>query len=240
MASRCGSRTGAGGLLEGAKIARGDYLFFLNSDTILLNNAINILATFLINNPNVGICGGNLYTEDLKPAHSCMPVLPSLLLEFDSLIWHIPFKLFWGKQFDFNSSTIPKKVADIIGADLMIRADLFHKIGGFDPDFFLYNEETKLAYTVKKNGYSVYSIPEAHIVHLEGKSMSSDIFKRKFGLVSRKIYYKKTQKYTFRVLIDLVFTIKCILGIFISIFTLKMDYFKYWNYALKNGMVELW
>jgi len=225
---------------EGAKIATGNYLFFLNSDTILLNNAIKTLSIFLNKNPTVGICGGNLYTLDLKPTHSCMPVLPSLLLELDSLFWHIPFKLVWGITFDFNTTNRPKKVADIIGADLMIRSDLFKEIGGFDPDFFLYNEETKLAFMVKEKGYFIYSVPDAHIIHLEGKSMTSDISKRKFGLISRKIYYKKTQTYFYRVLIDLVFILKCILGIFISTFTLKKGYIRYWSFALKNGMVELW
>lgn len=225
---------------EGVKVAKGKYLFFLNSDTILLNNSLKILSTFLDNNSTVGICGGNLYTEDLKPTHSCMPVLPSLFLELDSTFGHLFFKLLWGLNFDFNTSDKPKEVADIIGADLMTRTNLFEKIGGFDPDFFLYNEETRLAYEVKQNGYSVYSVPDAQIIHLEGKSMTSDISKRKFGLVSRKVYYKKTHTYFYRILIDLVFTVKCILGIFISSITLKNEYIKYWNFALKNGMVELW
>jgi GT2 family glycosyltransferase len=224
----------------GAKISNGKYLFFLNSDTILLNNSIKILSDFLENNENVGVCGGNLYTEDLKPTHSCMPILPSLLLEIDSVFGHIPLRLFWGAKFDFNTTNKPRKVADIVGADLMIRTNLFNKIEGFDPDFFLYNEESELAYRVKNNGYSVYCIPDAHIIHLEGKSMTSDISKRKFGLVSRKLYYKKTQKYFNRILIDLVFIIKCLLGIAISTLILKKNYVKYWSFSLKNGMVELW
>jgi GT2 family glycosyltransferase len=122
----------------------------------------------------------------------------------------------------------------------MIRTSLFNNIGGFDPDFFLYNEESELAYRVNKNGFSVYCVPDAQIIHLEGKSMSSDISKRKFGLVSRKLYYKKTHSYFYRVLIDLLFTVKCMVGIIISSITFKKVYIKYWSFALKNGMVELW
>jgi hypothetical protein len=225
---------------EGAKIACGKYLLFLNSDTTLINNSIEILANFLDKNEHVGICGGNLYTENLKPAHSCMPVLPSLYLEIDSLFWHIPSKLVWGKNFDFNTSNKPKKVADIIGADLMIRTEIFNNLKGFDPEFFLYNEESELAFRVKKAGYSIYSIPDAKIIHLEGRSMSSEISKRKFGLISRKQYYKKTQKLITRILIDIVFIIKSLLGIFFSILTSKKDYLQYWLFALKNGMIEIW
>ncbi len=224
----------------GAKLASGKYLFFLNSDTILISNALKILADFLENNPSVGICGGNLLTENSEPAHSSMPVLPSLFLEVSSILGHLPLKLIYGKRFDYNTSGKPKKVADIIGADLLIRAELFEDMEGFSPDFFLYNEESELSYRVQKKGFEVYSVPEAEIIHLESRSMDSEISKRRIGLVSRKIYYKKTQNKASRILIDGVFVIKCLMGLSISLLKRKKSFADYWQYALKNGMIEIW
>ena len=44
--------------------AKGKYIFFLNPDTVLLNDAVSILATYLDTTPSVALCGGNLYTPD--------------------------------------------------------------------------------------------------------------------------------------------------------------------------------
>ena len=54
----------------GIKIARGKYLFLLNTDTYLLNNAIFILKEYMDAHPDVGSSGGNLFTADLKPTYS--------------------------------------------------------------------------------------------------------------------------------------------------------------------------
>ena len=54
----------------GVKEAKGKYIFLLNTDTILINNAIKILFEFIEKNKKIAVVGGNLYTKDLKPAHS--------------------------------------------------------------------------------------------------------------------------------------------------------------------------
>ena len=55
---------------KGIEIAKGKYVFLLNSDTLLINNAIKILFDFMEKNKNCGVCGGNLFDIDLKPTHS--------------------------------------------------------------------------------------------------------------------------------------------------------------------------
>ena len=48
----------------GIEQAQGDFVLFLNPDTVLRNNAIDILCRFMKDNPSVGGCGGNLYDEE--------------------------------------------------------------------------------------------------------------------------------------------------------------------------------
>ena len=48
----------------GAKQASGDYLFLLNSDTLLINNAIKILYDYINTHQSVGVVGGNLVGLD--------------------------------------------------------------------------------------------------------------------------------------------------------------------------------
>jgi len=66
---------------EAAKIAKGRNLFFLNPDTILLNNAVKILSDYLDDNPCVGCCGGNLVDRDGKPTKSFSRYFDSLLFD---------------------------------------------------------------------------------------------------------------------------------------------------------------
>ncbi|WP_293899150.1 glycosyltransferase family 2 protein [Sphingobacterium sp. UBA5670] len=177
----------------GASVAKGKYLFLLNPDTILLNNAIGQFYEFCENNKHVGIVGGNLYDLNLQPAFSCWSFLPSLLAEIDFLCYYKLSKVL-GQVGSFNSTGKPQNVGYISGADLFISRSLFHKAGGFDEDFFMYYEEVELTFRVRKLGYKVISLPDAKIIHLEGQSESND---EKIALrmrQSEKLYYTKTNQ----------------------------------------------
>jgi len=178
---------------EGVKIARGRNLFFLNPDTILLNNAVKILSDYLDSNIHVGCCGGNLINFEGEPTYSFTRVrFMSIFYEIDKIFLRIPSKLLYGKNYYYNYTNKPLRVNSIIGADLMIRKELFDKLHGFDPSFFMYHEESELEYRVKKAGYEIISVPYAQIIHLEGKSFSNNFIKLKKILASRKIYLQKT------------------------------------------------
>jgi GT2 family glycosyltransferase len=170
----------------GATYAKGEYLFLLNTDTLLINNAINILYTFMTNdlNKDVGICGGNLFNMDLTPNHSYSPQYPSL---FNTFLYRSHLAGLFKKVDIFNSSGKNKDVAIIIGADMFIRKSIYEEINGFDPNFFMYFEDGDLSYRVKKAGYRIVSVPEAQIIHYQGKS--STTANKLIMAVSSNIYY---------------------------------------------------
>lgn len=161
---------------EGVKLARGRNIFFLNPDTLLLNNAVKVLSDYLDANPSVACCGGNLYNVEMKPMHSYSMLLPSLSWEINLLSGGRYEKLRWGKNAQFNHTLVPRKVGYICGADMMVKHEVLEKLGGFSNDFFLYYEDTELAYRIKLAGYEIVSIPFAKIQHLEGKSMGGKSF----------------------------------------------------------------
>ncbi|MDE6113925.1 MAG: glycosyltransferase family 2 protein [Muribaculum sp.] len=182
----------------GVEIARGRNLFFLNPDTLLINNAIKILSDFLDNNPKCGVCGGNLFNKDMHPVCSFHRKMPGIFWEIDDLFHTIPEKILYGKNRYFNYSGKPIRVGYIQGADLMITTSLFKKLGGFSDDFFMYYEETDLCRRVKKAGYAIISEPKAEIIHYESASFdNSEAVKRKWKIVyeSRKIYLIKGHSY---------------------------------------------
>lgn len=154
----------------GASIAKGNVLFFLNPDTILLNNAIYILYNTIISNSNCGICGGNLYDENLNPAHSYFYCTMSIKHAFRSMINPVGRIFKMSNQHNFSDKL--KSVDYITGADLMIEKELFNEVDGFNPNIFMYYEDVDLCCKVRKRNMKCYSVPQAKIQHLEGQSFA--------------------------------------------------------------------
>lgn len=198
----------------GVEIAKGRNILFLNSDTLLINNAIKILSDYLDSNSKVGAVGGNLYSFDMKPTMSFQRLRPSLSWEINQLLFNLPLRLKYGKTATyFNTSSRPTKVGYIMGADLMTRKAIVDEIGCFDPQFFMYFEETDLCHRIAQNGYNLHVIPNAKIIHLEGKSFGdttkSRINPRKIELfeTSRITYYRKNYSLKYNRLIAAIYKI---------------------------------
>ena len=77
----------------GMTYASGDCILFLNPDTILRNDAIDKLYAYLIEHPDVGACGGNLYDERGLPTTSFSRSFPSFIWEFLSILYISPICL---------------------------------------------------------------------------------------------------------------------------------------------------
>jgi len=177
---------------EGVRIAKGRNILFLNPDTLLINNAIEILSGCLDNHPDTGAVGGNLYSPYGKPNVSFNRVFPSVFDETDQAMFRLLSRLRFGRNGLFNYTGRLLEVGFIVGADLMVPRKLLEKVGAFDPDFFMYYEETELCWRIRKAGYRIVCEPKASIVHIEGKSFTQSYDREMRSLVSRRIYFRKT------------------------------------------------
>lgn len=176
---------------EGVKIASGRNILFLNPDTLLVNNAIYILSNFLDNHIDCGVVGGNLYSIDLKPTSSHNILFPSIFDELDQASKRMLSRLVYGRNTLFNYANAPMEVSFICGADMMIPKRVLDEVGGFNPDFFMYYEETELSYRIKQAGYKIMNVPFAKIIHLEGQSIMQSESREYQSLLSRRIYFNK-------------------------------------------------
>ena len=183
----------SGGNMEGVNLCSPEYYFFLNNDTLLLNDNLSILYLFMQDHPGAGVCSGQVYNEDMKPGIN-FNYIPDLKLKllgsgllrlFDKA--NYPDK---GKEYDE-----PVRVPVLNGSSLFVRAAAFNGIGGFDTNFFLYCEEEDLAIRIKKSGYGLYLVPEAKYMHLQGASSTKDPVKDfdylKEFYISQHYLYKK-------------------------------------------------
>lgn len=176
----------------GYQYAKGKYIFLLNSDTELINNAIFELVNFLDEHPEISIVGGSLYNRQMQLCHSYGIQLPSFFQELNMLFRGCFTKK---REIKVEKSIVEKGyaiVGYITGADMMIRRDSINKVGLFDPDFFMYYEETEMTYRHKvKQNVSAY-FPKAKIYHFEGQSFNVKETRECLYLNSRKLYYLKT------------------------------------------------
>lgn len=187
------------------RLSDSKYFFLLNPDTKLLNNAIDILYSYILDNKKVAVCGGNLFYENLQPAHSFKRNFPSVLMELNILSSNNIFRLLYGRSLEFNFTNKEMNVAYITGADMFVDAEVIRSVGYFDEDFFMYYEETELSYRIKKANYRLVSIPEAKIMHFESVTMKSNFIKQQRIFVGRNLFFKKTHSKIYKLFADVIF-----------------------------------
>ena len=176
------------------KESSGKYIFCLNTDTILVNNAIKILYDFMEQNPNAGACGGQLYKEDMTPQHSHGVFNNIKKIAFSSLGLCFLFPNFYKHKLcnqDHILNTKIKKVDYITGADLMLRRNILDTIGLFDEDFFMYCEESELQFRLMKKNYSSFIVPNAKIIHIEGAACKFPIERLRLMRDSELLFFRK-------------------------------------------------
>lgn len=166
----------------GAKYASGKYLFLLNSDTLLLNNAIRIFFDYAESHQHEGIgtLGSWLLDKNEKPNNS-FGFFPCPKNEIGYLLgkYQLP---------SLSDITEEKEVDYITGADLFIEKRLFDKLDGFDKNIFMYYEETDLQYRLAQRGLSRKIIPGPRIIHLEGGSFENKGLSLKRFLMAQTSY----------------------------------------------------
>lgn len=213
----------------GLAAATGRNILFLNSDTLLINDAVSILSDYLDAHPDVGAVGGNLFNNEGHPIHSFHRYRPSVYGELNEALLGFPNRLRFGENAEFNHTDAPLEVKHITGADLMIPRSVLNQIGGgFNPDFFMYHEDTELCWRIGKSGHRLMSVPDAEIVHLVGASSRKSLSRAKVDMFlnSRKLYYKNCKSFFYRLLVyPLIFLV---IIVKLVIFTFDKPHREFW------------
>jgi len=183
-----------------ANSAKGEFLFFLNSDTVLINNSIIILREFFKNNErelNIGVLGVMLIDEkqNINGFGSHFPTCAEEnrinFRKIPIVKWFvsIPYRQSYNFENDYFA------VDYVIGADMFLKKELFDEINGFSSEFFMYYEESDLQKRIANLGLKRYIITTTKIIHLEdgsGKVIQKySNRKRTIAHKSRNIYLKR-------------------------------------------------
>ncbi len=157
--------------------AQGEWIFLLNPDAYLEPGGLTALRVFLQNNRRVGAVGPRIYWDD---AHQFL-LPPSLPPTPWQMFLNLPLGYLGGKLTWFNSlkyrnraihywhSTTPLRQQNLSGGHVLLRKEAIEKVGGlFDPQFFLYYEDTDLFLRLRQANYQLFFLPEANVVHAFG------------------------------------------------------------------------
>lgn len=163
---------GAGNMV-GVKNSNSEYYAFLNNDCILLDDCVRLLFEALKNNLNYGVVGPQAYREN-KELLTVLDHFASPKKEFlgRSLLETINPKKYPNRKKEYHKN---QQAEFISGSFMMVRAHEFMGIGGFDPNIFLYYEETDLCIRMQKINKQTFLIPEAKYIHFHGASTPKNI-----------------------------------------------------------------
>ena len=168
----------------GARYARGEILCFLNPDTIVQKFSPKEIAMLFARDKNLGIMGPCLLRADDTPQPWSAGQAPTLW----RAIWNT---LGWKRRQDIWKSTVPREVAWVSGAALCVPRKLFHTLGGFDENFFLYFEDVDLCMRASAQGGKVLYNPKFLVKHWGGASSSDPAKQKRQYYQSQDYYFKK-------------------------------------------------
>ncbi len=185
--------------------ARGSYILFLNSDTIIQKLPFDKLISYMNKHDDVGVLTVRVNLEDGNidwASHRGFPTVWRSFCYFskiEALTKKIPFLKWYCGGYHLthcNLSTL-HEIDSPTAAFYLTRTYILHKIGGFDTVFFMYGEDLDLSYRIKALGYKIIYDPEYSIIHkkyqsgLKNQDKKTKQFIRGHYFTSMKIFYDK-------------------------------------------------
>ncbi|HBP51243.1 MAG: Glycosyltransferase [Candidatus Shapirobacteria bacterium GW2011_GWE1_38_10] len=175
-----------------ASKASGDYLLFLNSDMELIDNQLANMFNYISTHNEIGLIGPKFLNIDGSDQGS---VFPSQSLSN-------AFKEFWCGQKTYSKyvpeSNKPVEVWSVSGGAVMVKRELFEKVGTWDKRYFMFYEDLELCRQIKKLGYKIYYYPECRLIHrhgASGKSLANAGDQWRRLIPSSKIYHGVVKHY---------------------------------------------
>ena len=158
---------------QGLNIARGKYTLLLNSDTVVLDGALDKLLAFAESRPKAGVIGGRTVRPDGTLALNCFEPagLFNLLISACALHRLYPRSRTWGRaRLTYWDYATPRRVPVVAGCFMLVRRAAMTDVGLLDERFFMYAEEMDWCVRFSTAGWEVWYTPDSSIIHYGGMS----------------------------------------------------------------------
>lgn len=165
---------------QAVRKAAGEYILFLNPDTILTENTLDDVIKHADENPEAGGVGTMmLYSNGLfaKESRRGLPSPWTAFCKMSGLRSLFPKSRLFGKYYmEYLNRNKPAEIEIISGAFFLARHTALDKAGLFDEDFFMYGEDIDLSYRLLKQGFKNHYVPSP-IIHYKGESTHKSTFR---------------------------------------------------------------
>lgn len=158
---------------QAISIAKGNFILLLNSDTIILDNAIFKVWQFAQQRPSAGIVGCRVLNADQSLQSSCFmyPSVLNMFLLTTYLSKLFPRSAFFGRErMTWWDRSDVREVEVVTGCFMLVRRQVIEQIGLLDEEYYIYGEETDWCYRAHHAGWKLLFTPDAQIIHLGGAS----------------------------------------------------------------------
>lgn len=208
----------------------GDYILFLNPDTIVAEDSFEKTITFLQKNTAIGALGVKMIDgsgQFLKESKRAFPSPSISLFKILGLANLFPKSKLFAKYHMGHLSVNENNEVDVLaGAFMLVPKVVLNVVGSFDEAFFMYGEDVDLSYRIQKAGYKNYYFAKTTILHFKGESTKKGslnyvrLFYKAMNLFVHK-HYKSGNAAVFTFLINIGIGFRAFLAALTSVF--KVD-----------------
>jgi GT2 family glycosyltransferase len=189
---------------QGFEVSKGQFLFFLNPDTIYVNKTIDCLLDTIKSDSSTGIVAPRIKNFD------------------GSFEQNVSYRYPGKKRYTLKLfADLPGDICSVLGAAFLIKRDIFKKLSGFDENFFLYGEDQDICLRVRKLGYTIKLCENSSVYHAGGNSEKNtsksklELKKLKAELIFQNKHYPRHIRLKIRMW-QIIYTVKkLILGLLI-------------------------
>jgi GT2 family glycosyltransferase len=167
-----------------------DFILLLNPDALIEKNALAHLMDEAEKNPQAGLFS------------------PLILKNKSEKVWFAGGQIEWlrmkATHIKNKASENPYATEYLSGCAMLIRKEVFKKIGLLDEDYFLYYEDTDFSWRARKNNFSLLVVPDARVYHFE-HSENNPVFKTYWLVFSGLLFFRKNASFINRPWLKLYF-----------------------------------
>ena len=180
----------------GLKQAAGKYILLINPDTLVAEDTFEKMIQFFESNKNIGLAGCKILNPDGTLQLACRRSFPGPWTSFTKVTGLSNLfpnsKIFARYNLTYLDENKSYEVDAISGSFMMMRKEVYGKVGGFDEQFFMYGEDLDLCYRIQKAGYKVFYVHSTQIIHYKGESTKrSSIDETKVFYSAMHLFVKK-------------------------------------------------
>lgn len=180
---------------QALQLCQGDFVLFLNPDTILAEDSLEVCLSFFGNHPDAGGVGVRIVDgtgEYLRESKRGFPGSAASFFKMSGLTTLFPHSRIFSAYYMGHLPEDSSSPVDILsGACMMVRKSVLNLTGGFDEQFFMYAEDIDLSFRIGKAGFRNYYVPATTIIHFKGESTRKDFRYVKMFYSAMQLFMKK-------------------------------------------------